>query len=590
MKLLRHIFISGLVIACLTSCNDIFRDEPNDKLSEDLIWDNPLLLDEYTAGWYRNMDSGFYTLVSTTFKNLGTEYDPWYGDQITVGRSDWYQSGYGEILKGSQVRINARSKIVWENYYTQIRSINVLMEHQDELPASMKTRLLGEAHFFRAWYYYYLLRTYGGVLLIDRTFDPLIDATRFPRATFEQMIKFITDEAESAANMLSEEYTGEYVGRATVGAALMLKAKAYMWAAGPKFQSATSEYRGFTDNRADEMLDLAAGCYDRIMDLHLYGLIEISGTSREEVVAGYRNIFLTKNSRESIWEVQHSDDGDFIYGFGHKLDRDASSPAFTGVNAAYNPTQNHVDEYRMDNGKMIDEPGSGYDKKDPYVGRDYRFYANILYDGAVWRGHTMELHYDIIDGKEVAGADLTRYGSSSTASISRTGYYMAKFLKETQVIDEDEQYASSQNCILWRYAELLLDYAEIDWLRNRPGDALDKVNTIRRRVKMPELKSLTWDDIMNERRVELAFEKTTYWDLLRYGIAEEKMCGDTNPLFGVKIVNKANGSRTVTTTRVVNGRNTNVRYFNDIQYFWPIPWDEIRYHGIEQNPGWTETN
>lgn len=119
----------------------------------------------------------------------------------------------------------------------------------------------------------------------------------------------------------------------------------------------------------------------------------------------------------------------------------------------------------------------------------------------------MDIHYTVVDGKEVAGEDLTKYGTSTSAAVTRTGYYMAKFLNERQVIDTDETYGSSQNCILWRFAELLLDYAEIDFKKGRIGDALDKVNQIRRRVKMPELKSVTWDDIVNERRVELAFEK-----------------------------------------------------------------------------------
>ena len=219
--------------------------------------------------------------------------------------------------------------------------------------------------------------------------------------------------------------------------------------------------------------------------------------------------------------------------------------------------------------------------------RDYRFYANILYDGAIWRGHEMDIHYTTVDGEEVAGEDLTPYGTSTVASVSRTGYYMAKFLNERQTIDNDDTYASSQNCILWRYAELLLDYAEIDFRLGRPGEALKKVNRIRERVHMPALTSVTWEDIMNERRVELAFEKTIYWDLLRYNIAEEKMTGTTNPLFGVKIVYRANGTKRITNP-VVNGRNTVVRYFRARQYFLPIAWDDIRYHGIEQNPEWVE--
>lgn len=367
----------------------------------------------------------------------------------------------------------------------------------------------------------------------------------------------------------------------------MLKAKTYFWAAGEHFQNQELGWLGFPDDRSLELLDKAAKEYDRVTATGQYDLIQLPGSTRNEVVEQYRNIFLTKNSIESIWEVQHDDDGNFSTANGHKLDRDASAPSFGGTNAAYNPTQNHVDEYRMENGKRITEQGSGYDKKNPYEGRDWRFYANILYDGAKWKGHTMDIHYTIVDGNEVAGEDLTPYGTSTNASVTRTGYYMAKFLNERQNIDTDDTYASSQNCILWRYAELLLDYAEIDFKLGRPGDALEKVNRIRRRVKMPELTTVTWDDIRNERRVELAFEKTVYWDLLRWNEAERKMTGTTNPLQGVKIVYKADGSKTITNP-TVNGRNTVVRYFRARQYYLPLDWDDVRYHGLEQNPEWVE--
>lgn len=572
----------------LPSCDSIFRDAPFDKLSENEIWGNEMLLDEYTAKWYRGMDNGFYILVSTMIKNLGEEFDPWYGDQITVGRNDWYQAGYGDILKGSQVILNNRGKLLWENYYSQIRSINKLIQHENDMPVKVRTRLMGEAYFFRAYYYYLLLRRYGGALIIDHPYNPLEDAETFPRASYEEMVKFITDDAEKAAGILAESYDPALVGRATKGAALMLKAKTYFWAAGDKFQSVDKDYLGFPDNRSEEMLRLAAAEYDRVMNLHLYRLIDIPATDRDGVVSAYRNIFLQKNSEESIWEVQHSDDGDFLHGFGHKLDRDAAPPSLTGVNCAYNPTQNHVDEYRMENGKRINEAGSGYDKNEPYLNRDWRFYANILYDGAVWKGTVLDIHYRNVDGKNVAGKDLTPYGASTTASNTRTGYYMAKFLRESQQIDNDEVYASSQNYIIWRYAELLLDYAEIDFKLGRISDALTKVNTIRRRVHMPDLATLSWDDLMNERRVELAFEKTTYWDLLRNGTAEKVMCGSTNPLYGCRVVYDAAGNKSIITNRIVNGANNNTRYFDKRQYFYPIAWDDIRYHGIEQNPDWVE--
>lgn len=586
-KTFRYIVPLAIAAIGLSSCNSMFREEPYDKLPSTVIWGDEHLLDEYVLPWYRNMDPGFYTFVTTIMKGLGSEYEPWYTDQLTVGRSEWYSGDYGNILKSMQQDITTRARTEWFNCYTQINSINTLLQNQDQLPASVRNRVLGEAHFFRAWYYYTMLRRFGGVMILTRTYDPLVDDVKFPRATYEEMVKFICDEAEEAANLLPVSNTDGAVGRPTKGVCYMLKAKTYFWVAGEHFQNQEKGWHGFPDNRSIAMLDKAAEEYDRVIATGQYDLIPINGNTRDEVVAEYRNIFLTKNSRESIWEVQHANDGNFSNSNGHKLDREAAAPSFGGTVAAYNPTQNHVDEYRMENGKRINESGSGYDKKNPYENRDWRFYANILYDGAKWKGHVMDLHYTVVDGKEVPGEDLTKYGTSTNAAVSRTGYYMAKFLNENQAINTDETYGSSQNCILWRYAELLLDYAEIDFKKGRIGAALEKVNTIRRRVKMPALSSLTWDDLMNERRVELAFEKTTYWDLLRWNIAETYMTGSTNPLFGVKIVEKANGTRTITNP-VVNGRNTVVRYFRAIQYYYPLDWDDVRYHGLEQNPGWIE--
>ncbi len=589
-KFIKYIFLPALLASSMSSCHDggLFRDVPNDKLSDETIWESPLLLDEYVLSWYRHCDSGFYTYVTTIMAGIGTEYEPWYGDQLTVGKSSWYQGDYGDILKSSQQRITKRGLTMWTTSYNEIASINKLLENAGSIaPGEQKTRLLGEAHFFRAYYYYKLLRIFGGPLLIDHTWNPLKNTEKFERASYEKTVNFIAEEAELAYELLEKVNTPANAGRPTKGAALMLKAKTYQWAAGPKFQNAEKEYLGFPDNRTEQMLDAAYAEYERIEELGVYSLIQINGTTQADVVKGYREIFLTKNSQESIFEIQHDDKGNFSNANGHKLDRDAAAPFFGGTTAAYNPTQNHVDEYRMANGKRITEAGSGYDKNNPYEGRDYRFYANVLYDGAMWNGHEMDIHYTTVNGEQVKGVDLTIYGTSTTAAVTRTGYYMAKFLRENQTINTDDTYASSQNCILWRYAEMLLDMAEIDFRRGDTDKALDKVNQIRRRVKMPELESVTWDDIMNERRVELAFEKSTYWDFLRYGTAETMLTGTTNPLFGVKIVYSATGKKTITNP-VVNGRNTVVRYFRERQYFYPIAWDDIRFHGIEQNPEWVE--
>ena len=619
------LFAAGLT--AFTGCDDLFRDTPVDKMSEKDIWKNPMLLDEYVLPWYRNMNSGFSTYVPTTIalvKSASRYYMPWFGDQIVPSKNDYYNAGYGDLLKGNTKEITNWSQVQWSKYYKQIQSVNRLFVNQGEIAeGSQKQRILGEAHFFRAYYYYMLWRQFGGVMLIREPLDPLndrrkiaikreqtelapslpseSDLSKYPRASYEEMVRAIVDDARAAATALPLEYDATDVGRVTQGAALMLVAKTFQWASSNVFQNQEKTYLGFTDDRSRDMLDSARVAYETLMGLQHYDLIQIAGTDEESIKQEYRNIFLTKNSKESILEVQHSDDGNYDTGFGHKLDRDAAAPHFTGTTAAYTPTQNHVDEYGM-------RAGFTYDAQHPYVGRDYRFYANILYDGSTYNGHVMDIHYTREGNNEIPGEDLTAYGTSTTAALTRTGYYMGKFVNEKQQINNDEAYASSQNYIIWRYAEALLDYAEVMFRLGDTETARAQVNAIRRRAHMDELPSLTWEQLVNERRVELAFEETTYWDFFRWGIAEEKLNGTSNPLKAMKIVKIASKRAQTelapslpsvsdlsksgeTTTYSISNMNRfpqRVRVFQRRQYYLPIPWDEIRYHGIDQNPDWVE--
>ncbi len=565
----------------LTSCDDIFRDKPFNTISETNIWSTPMLLDEYVNSWYHTMSGGFSTFVPTTalVKSASRYFLPWFGDQISIGKSDWYNAGYGDILKGNNSAITNWSTYSWNNYFTQIQSINTLLENQSSIAdGTQKTRVLGEAHFFRAYYYYILWRFHGGVMIIDHTYDPLVNAEKFPRASYQEMVDFIVAEADKAIALLPASYSSLEKGRVTSGAAQMLKAKAYFWAAADVFQNVSSEtpYLGFSTDKSKEMLQNAKAVYETLISEGQYRLIPIAATTQDGIKDEYRKIFLTKNSEESILEVQHSDDGDYANKFGHLLDRYSVSPYFGGTTCAYTPTHNHVMEYGM-------QEGYTYDPQNPYLHRDYRFYANVLYDGATFRGHVMDIR--TTDG--VAGADLTKYGTSTSAAITNTGYYLGKFVDETQSVDYNDTYASKQNFIIWRWAEALLDYAEVCWRLDDHATALQQVNKVRERVHMPQLQSLTWDDILNERRVELAFEETTYWDFFRYGIAEEKLNGTSNPLKKITITATSDGAVKYSVSNV-NRFPKRIRYFEKKQYFLPIPWSEIKYHGVPQNPEWTE--
>ena len=382
---LKKYFLNGFLICsltfALTGCNDLFRDAPVDKMSEKDVWKNSMLLDEYVLPWYRNMNNGFSTYVPTTIalvKSASRYYMPWFGDQVVPSKTDYYNAGYGDLLKSNSQEITNWAQVNWSNYYTQIQSINRLFQNQQEIAeGTQKQRILGEAHFFRAYYYYILWRQFGGVMLINEPLDPLQDAKKYPRATYPEMVAAIVNDAREAANILPVEHESTDLGRITKGAALMLIAKTYFWAAGVKFQNRTESYLGFPDDRTDRMYTLAAESYDSLMALNRYELIQIAETTQEGIAEAYHEIFLTKNSRESIWEVQHSDDGNFDTEFGHKLDRETAPPSCYGTFAAYVPTQNHVDEYRTVSGQPI-ATATDYDANNPYLNRDYRFYADDL--------------------------------------------------------------------------------------------------------------------------------------------------------------------------------------------------------------------
>ena len=564
-----------------TGCNDLFKDAPVDKLAEPSIWKSPNLLDEYSLVWYNNLTNGFSTMMSTSWflRYLSKPYTGWFTDQITYSRTEWSRTIFAEEVAGEEEAINTAGSNEWGKCYEMIQHINRLLANANEIAdGPHKNRILGEAHFFRGWYYYQLLRRFGAPMLIENLYDPLNDHRKFPRSSYEEMVNYIASEADKAASLLAVKNDPENVGRVTKGAAIMLKAKAYFWVGSPAFQNKGKAIYGFTSDRSKEMMQKAVKAYEELINLGCYSLVPVTGNTESEIAESYNALFRLHNSPESIYEVQHSPDG-IVDNFGHHLDEDAASPFFAGTSCAYVPTQNHVDEYGMRDGKT-------YDAQHPYANRDYRFYANITYDGSTYNKHEFEIHYTVENGKEVPGVDLTKYGTNRNVAVTRTGYYMRKFLDPKTELFGDRKYGSKQHYIIWRYAEALLDYAEAQFRVGNAAKALEAVNEVRKRVHMDALPSVTLEQILHERRVELAFEESIYWDYLRLGTAFDKLNGSTNPLRGVKIVKTADGATTYTVSDLKS--QAAERVFRANQYYYPIPWSEVRYHGIEQNEGWHE--
>jgi len=141
----------------------------------------------------------------------------------------------------------------------------------------------------------------------------------------------------------------------------------------------------------------------------------------------------------------------------------------------FEPTQELVDEFAMDNGKAINEPGSGYNPQNPYAKREKRFYQSIIYDGEPWQGDTIYTRIGIDSPNEI---DL----NSTRGDISNTGYYARKTLDES-IKGNDNLNCSCglENYMFFRYAEVLLGYAEAQNEAGPDASVQDAVNKVRTR-------------------------------------------------------------------------------------------------------------
>jgi hypothetical protein len=252
----------------------------------------------------------------------------------------------------------------------------------------------------------------------------------------------------------------------------------------------------------------------------------------------------------------------------------------------YNPTQELVDQFRMANGRRIEDPASGYNPQHPYVGREPRFYQWIVYDGAPYKMTWMDKQdtiYTRIDRVRPSKNQI----DFGTDDVSNTGYYFKKRLNP--LVRPGGGAISGANFIYYRYTEILLGYAEAQNEAVGPDASVyEAINQVRIRGGLPALPaSLSQEEmrtaIHQERRVELCFENKRFYDLIRWKTAEQLLIHDRH---GMKITNSVPENNSgVWQYEVVPLNHPHV--FVPKMYLNPIPQDVIdRNPKVTQNPGY----
>ncbi len=597
-----HLTIAALLVLGLSGCNDVLDVTPKDQLSDAAVFTDPNLAQAFVNDMYRGMGHGLYEIMLASISDE-THFIHNYATEPIV-KSNITSSDRGALEDGRYGHFN------WANNYSRIRQTNIFLSKIDAttFDAALKQRMKGEVYFLRAYFYHNLMRMYGGVPLITKVYG-LSDDFSVARNSFKETVDFIVADADSAAALLPSSYSGADVGRATKGAALALKARVLLYAASDLYNANPSgnAFTGYTTPQDRTALWRAAkNAAKAVMDLGAYSLFRPTPASPQEAAQNYADLFLQQTSTEAIMSrffLTTRDDGAYP-----NRDNGPNGYHTWGGNT---PIQNLIDDYRMADGSKFDWSNPAHAAA-PYANRDPRLSGSILYDRAPWRQRPDDVkkldsigviqtfrQLRIIDTTLVTGKppkiDTTMVPGLDTRDSpvenwngAYSGYYIRKFIDPSL----NAQFIRQQvPWIFFRYAEILLNYAEASIELNELGDAVTALNQIRQRAGMPLFsaglgQAALRDEYRNERRVEMVFEEQRFFDVRRWMIAPAVL---SQPAGGINIFldgkNRADPS-TWKNYRYV--RDTiQARAWDNRMYFMPIRLDELNRNGLlKQNPGY----
>lgn len=483
-------------------------------------------------------------------------------------------------LSASSTNVAKQAQVLnnWKTPWENIRRANVFLLNVGRSPLSerLKKQLKAEARFLRAWYYFQLVKVYGGVPLIGDATYTATDNIDLPRSNYGDCVDYIVKECEAAAADLpsfSEQPQQDY-GRITKGACMGLKSRMLLYAASPLFNGGGIATDAALKNIAGyaiadpERWNKAAQAAKDIISSGSYALVEDNVT---RMGYGFYSVFLKRYTNEYLFAAMKAPNREY--------ENNLLPTSRTGSGKSSAPTQQLVDAFGMENGLPITDPASGYNPNDPYVKRDPRFGNSIIYNGSRF----------FLASSNAMVAVNTFVGSSpdgpaATGPISIPGYYWRKMMIEDGGGNTDRCYP------LIRYAEILLNYAEaLNEYQGPTAEVYNALVQIRKRAGiLPGINSnyglksgITKDEmrlvIQNERRVELALEEHRVWDVRRWKIAEVT---DNVMLKGMKITKTGNNF----TYEVIDIKP---HAFRPAFYLFPIPESEMaKSSKFVQNPGW----
>ncbi|NGM89224.1 RagB/SusD family nutrient uptake outer membrane protein, partial [Parapusillimonas sp. SGNA-6] len=483
---------------------------PTDRYTEEVIWDSENSIELYLNGLYeefRKFEFGRLSFVGTDNATDGLT-------DIMKYTSEASGNGTVNILASDASRYSAASPGIsyWANAYTRIRRINEFLYGLKNYSKTTETQQLAyeaEARFIRGYVYFWLARIHGSFVIIDHI-DGHASLTN-DRSSEDDCLNFIAQDFAFAAEHLPKKQTEAFVGKATKGAALAMLARTWIQAA-----SIAEFDKKLYNNDSKTGIDHGkAKTYYENAIAAAQGVVGLANEGYYDLESDFAKIFNTADNKESIFRIDYVPQFvTHLYDLGFVPPGDAPGQVLVyGV-----PTAELVDEFEMADGSRFNWANPSH-AADPYINREPRFYATILYNGSTWKGRTLNTTVDgTTDG-------FVQMGSISEPRKTVTGYYAKKMLDPTNT--NFIQNRSTQSWHEIRYAEVLLILSEAQILSDRLTDGKNTLNKLRNKRGLPDVvantKEQLFEALQHERIVELAFEGHRYWDLRRWRQAHIKL-------------------------------------------------------------------
>ena len=537
---INKILVSALVMALSFYSCDYLDVPPINIIQDDAIF---------------NSESGITSYMTTLYYDLPIE-DFRYTQQgfnVSGKGQGRLPNVSGEAMCSSSDDISTIGDGTWWGCwdYGKIRRVNYFLKNFPAYKSNFQNTVLadawmGEAHFIRAYCYFAMVKRYGGVPILREPQEYVgdIESLKVPRDTEKACYDFIAEDIDEAFRLLpdNEEILGK--GRATKYAALALKSRAMLYA-GSIARYGTVDLNGLVGidkALANDYFELAYKAVKELEKSKRFSLYRKNSDKEKN----FAELFLAEDSPENI----------FCKYFQRNVNAHGWDVYFVpyqyrgnGFSSNMNPTLEFVEMFEHKDGtpaNFAERAKDTYfdDPSELFQNMDARFGGSIIYPNAIFKGEPCSIQKGLIieDGSKKENA--TNYeeavytandgqvyhivGKSGSGNYSgnMTGFFMRKYLNENMPQSEVIENYSEQHWIEFRYAEALLNGAEAAVeMGQHLDDALLWINDIRSRanIKQLSLSDLTVDKVRHERRIELAFENHTYWDLRRWRIADKEI-------------------------------------------------------------------